>query len=115
MPTARFTAGFLSMGLKDDWKNAGKGVVKSFSGLGKAIVKSTRVGVDALYDKTSDEEKKTGEPKDNGLKKSWSKVGHSFGTTGKALGRALVGTAKVIVHVGEKKSAEGKSDDDKNN
>ena len=98
------------MGLKDDWKNAGKGIVKSFSGLGKAIVKSTRVGIDALYDKTSDEKKESDEPKKTGLKKSWSKVGHSFGKTGKAIGRAVVGTARVIVHVGEKKSAEKESD-----
>ena len=45
------------MSVKDNWKQTGKGVGKSFAGLGKAIAKSVKVGVDAqptTYAKTDD-------------------------------------------------------------
>ncbi|MBQ7173162.1 MAG: hypothetical protein IJR88_03510 [Clostridia bacterium] len=84
------------MSLKDDWKNTGKGIGKSFAGLGKAIVKSAKVGVDAVYDKASGETKDPNEPKETGLRQSWSEVGHSFGSAGKSLGKAAAGTAKKV-------------------
>ena len=82
------------MSLKDNWKEAGKGLGKSFAGLGKSIVKSAKVGVDAALDETPAEER---EPKETGLKEAWSDVGHSFGDTGKSLGKAFAGTAKKVV------------------
>ena len=79
------------MSLKDNWKDAGKGIGKSFAGLGKTIVKSVKVGVDnADEDSVPQEEKQD-------LKKSWSEVGHSFGSAGKSLGKAAAGTAKKVV------------------
>ncbi len=78
-----------TMSLKDNWKEAGKGLGKSFAGLGKSIVKSAKVGVDAALDETPADQ--------TGLKEAWSDVGHSFGDTGKSLGKAFAGTAKKVV------------------
>ncbi|MBQ7566908.1 MAG: hypothetical protein IJT18_07295 [Oscillospiraceae bacterium] len=75
------------MSLKDSWKETGKGIGKTFAGLGKAIVKSVEVGVDRA----------TGDDPENAatdLRESWSEVGHSFGKTGKSLGKAAAETAK---------------------
>ena len=95
------------MSLKDEWKNTGKGIGKSFTGLGKSIVKSVKTGVD----KVADEEQPA--PEGKGLKENWSEVGHSFGNAGKSLGRAAAGTAKKVVDaideaVDEKPAGEGK-------
>ena len=83
------------MSVKDNWKATGKGLGKSFAGLGKSIVQSAKVGMDrANGDVPLDED---GNPKQTNLKESWSKVGHSFGETGKSLGKAAAGTAKKVV------------------
>lgn len=95
------------MSVKDDWKNTGKGFGKSFTGLGKAIIKSAKVGINKLYDNTSGEEKDPNEPKETGLRESWSEVGHSFGYTGKSLGKAAAGTAKKVVDSIDGKPSEG--------
>lgn len=83
------------MSLKDKWKDAGKGMGESFSGLGKSIVKSAKVGVDNLAGEAPVDE--NGEKVESGLKENWKAVGKSFGHTGSALGKAFVGTAKKVV------------------
>ena len=78
------------MSLKDSWKEAGKGLGKSFAGAGKAILESARVGLDRAADDT---------PEDNGptgLKEKWSEVGHSFLKTGASLGKAAAETAERV-------------------
>ncbi|MBO4869179.1 MAG: hypothetical protein J5585_05665 [Clostridia bacterium] len=82
------------MGLKDDWKDTGKNLGKSFVGLGKSIIKSVEVGADKVLDEEKKDE--NGEPVPTGLRDSWSKVGHSFGEAGKSLGKAVAGTAKSV-------------------
>jgi len=82
------------MSLKDKWKKAGKGMGESFSGLGKSIVKSAKVGVDELNGEHPKDE--DGNPVDTGLKENWKAVGKSFGDTGAALGKAFAGTAKKV-------------------
>ncbi|MBQ9388424.1 MAG: hypothetical protein IJU01_07245 [Lachnospiraceae bacterium] len=82
------------MGLKDNWKDVGKGLGKSFAGLGKSIVKSVKEGANrATGDEPLDE---NGNPVRTDLRETWSEVGHSFGETGKALGKAAAGTAKKV-------------------
>lgn len=82
------------MSLKDNWKDTGKGLGKSFAGLGKSIVKSVKVGADKLLDEEPKDE--NGNVKPTNLKESWSEVGHSFGSTGKSLGKSVSGTAKKV-------------------
>lgn len=78
------------MSLKDNWKETGKGIGTSFASLGKSIVKSAKVGVDAVLNEDQEKQENTG------LKESWTEVGHNFGHAGKALGKAVVGTAKKV-------------------
>ena len=81
------------MSVKDNWKDAGKGIGKSFAGLGKSIVKSVKVGTDKILD----EEPENVETKEKkSLRDSWSEVGHSFGDTGRSLGKAVSGTARKV-------------------
>lgn len=82
------------MSVKDNWKNTGKGLGKSFAGVGKSIVKSVKVGADKILDEEPKDE--NGNVKPTGLKESWSEVGHNFGKTGKSLGKAVSGTAKKV-------------------
>lgn len=82
------------MSLRDEWAKAGKGMGKSFSGLGKSIVKSAKVGVDELNGEHPTDE--NGNPVGTGLKENWKDVGKTFGNTGKALGKAFAGTAKKV-------------------
>ena len=83
------------MSLGEKWKEAGKGMGESFSGLGKSIVKSAKVGVDNLAGEAPVDE--NGEKKESGLKENWKGVGRSFKHTGSALGKAFAGTAKKVV------------------
>ena len=84
------------MSLKDDWKAAGKGLGRSFAGLGKSIIKSVQVKTDraagAPQEETPD------------LRESWREVGRSFGETGLDLGRALAGTAEKAASAIENKT-----------
>ena len=82
------------MSVKDNWKNTGKGLGKSFAGVGKSIVKSVKVGADKILDEEPKDE--NGNVKPTGLKESWSEVGHNFGKTGKSFGKAVSGTAKKV-------------------
>jgi hypothetical protein len=82
------------MSVKDEWKNTGKGLGKSFTGLGKSIVRSVKVGAENILDERPKDE--NGNVAPTHLRESWSEVGHSFGNTGKALGRAAAGTAKKV-------------------
>lgn len=78
------------MAVKDEWKKTGKGIGQSFKSLGKSIVKSVKVGAERL-----DGDNKEAEKTD--LREAWSEVGHTFGDTGKHLGRAAAGTGKKVV------------------
>ena len=82
------------MSLKDKWKRFGKGMGKSFSGLGKSIVKSAKVGMDKLSEDEPAEKKEGQEQKP--LSENWKEVGKSFGETGVAFGAAVTGTAKKV-------------------
>lgn len=80
------------MSNKENWKEAGKSIGQSFAGLGKAILKTTRKGIDKVLD---DRPAEAGEG-DN-IKESWSEVGQSFGHAGRSFGKAVAGTATTVV------------------
>ena len=82
------------MSVKDNWKNTGKGLGKSFAGVGKSIIKSVKVGADRILDEEPRDE--NGNVVQTDLRESWSEVGHSFGNTGKSFGKAVSGTAKKV-------------------
>lgn len=82
------------MSVKDSWKDTGKGLGKSFAGLGKSIVKSVKVGADRILDEEPRDE--NGNVIQTDLRESWSEVGHNFGVAGKSLGKAVSGTARKV-------------------
>lgn len=82
------------MSLKDNWKDAGKNIGKSFAGLGKSIVKSVKTGADAILDDTPTEEEAN--ERRAAMKETWSEVGHSFGDAGVSLGKAAAKTAQTV-------------------
>ena len=77
-----------NMSVKDNWKDTGKGLGKSFAGLGKSIVQSVKVGKDKVLDKDTEDRPD--------LRESWKEVGESFGQAGKSFGKAMAGTAKKV-------------------
>ena len=79
------------MSLKDDWKEAGIGLGRSFAGAAQAVLRSAEVGLARAEDKTE-----ATQPEQPSLKESWTEVGHSFGDAGKALGKAAAGTARRV-------------------
>ena len=81
------------MSLKDSWKEAGKGLGKSFAGLGKTIIKSAEKGVDAIDPPPASDKPQQEED----LREDWKKVGKTFGETGKSLGKAFAGTARKVI------------------
>ena len=82
------------MSVKDKWKDTGKGLGKSFAGLGKSIIKSVKVGTDRILDEEPKDEQ--GNTVKTDLRETWSEVGHNFGQTGKSLGQAVSGTARKV-------------------
>ncbi|MCQ2428489.1 MAG: hypothetical protein MJ137_08895 [Clostridia bacterium] len=79
--------------LKDSWKLFGKGMGKSMSGLGKAILRSARAGIDSLDSKNG------GEPSAvdcESLKSNWKDVGKALGETAESFGKALGDTVESV-------------------
>lgn len=92
--------------LKDSWADFGKGMGKSMAGLGKAIIKSAKVGLDKADGTAAD-----GSGDD--LKKSWSDVGHSFGKTGASLGKAAKKTIDTVADSDKPEQSETELNDTK--
>lgn len=82
------------MSLKDKWKDTGINIGHTAAGLGKAIVKSVKVGAEKALDETPTDE--NGNEVPTGLREEWTRVGRSFGKTGRSLGQAAAGTAKKV-------------------
>ena len=82
------------MSLKDDWKDTGKNIGHTAVGLGRAILRSAKVGAEKVLDETPKDTRGNDMP--TGLRDEWSRVGRSFGMTGCSLGRAAAGTARKI-------------------
>lgn len=77
--------------LKENWEKVGKGLGSSFSNLGKAVIKTTKDGVDNVSDWACGEETK-GTTVD---KEEWASVGKGLGAAFRDLGKAVVKSAKV--------------------
>ena len=89
------------MGVKKEWKMVGIKTGRAFKDLGKAICKSTRVGVDKLDDKVSNNESS----EEYALKEDWKNVGHEMGDAGKQIGKAFSTTAKTVFTDEDEKNA----------
>ena len=95
------------MSLKDKWKDTGVNIGHTAAGLGKAIVRSVKVGAEKALDETPKDS--AGNEMPTGLRDEWSRVGRSFGKTGKSLGVAAAGTAKKVADAIDEADAEGEN------
>ena len=79
------------MSLKDSWKEAGKDLGKSFTGLGKSIVKAVEIGADKIAGDEEGAEKKTAE-----LKETWKDTADNFDRASDSFGDAVADTGKKV-------------------
>jgi len=82
-----------SVNLKDSWASFGKGLGRTMAGLGKALIRSARAGIDSLDSETG------GAPAEvdkQSLKENWKTVGRSFGDTAERLGKAIEDTVDSV-------------------
>ena len=88
------------MSTKEEWANTGKGIGKTVVGLGKALLKTVKVGAEKILDETPEE-------KEVPLKDTWSEVGQTIGNTGKSFGKAIANTARDLADlIDDEKPAE---------
>lgn len=90
------------MSLKEQWKNAGKGIGHAFANFGKSMATTAKVVLG--------KEERVDEEGNSTLKKSWTKTGKGFGEAGKGLGQAAVGTVDKIAGEEEEKKEETQED-----
>ena len=79
--------------LRDDWADFGKGMGKTFAGLGKSLVQTAKVGVNAASDWV-DGNKVDNTAEKQLVKEGWKNFGHSFVNTAEDFGKASVRTVK---------------------
>ena len=79
--------------LRDDWADFGKGMGKTFAGLGKSLVQTAKVGVNAASDWV-DGNKVDNTAEKQQVKEGWKNFGHSFVDTAEDFGKASVRTVK---------------------
>ncbi len=79
--------------LRDDWADFGKGMGNTFSGLGKSLVQTAKVGLNAASD-WIDGNKVDNTAEKQQVKEGWKNFGHSFVDTAEDFGKASVRTVK---------------------
>lgn len=79
--------------LRDDWADFGKDMGKTFAGLGKSLVQTAKVGVNAASD-WIDGNKVDNTAEKQQVKEGWKNFGHSFVDTAEDFGKASVRTVK---------------------
>ena len=92
--------------LKENWKGVGKGLGKTFSGLGKTLIKTAKVGLDKADDWAEGKEDDRSEATQS-MKDGWKEFGHNFVDTAEDLGKTSIKSAKK----GADKVEEWASDD----
>ena len=93
------------MGLKEDWKTAGKDAGTAFADLGKSLGKTAKV----VFTDDKNEAEENGHTK---LGNTWKETGKGFGEAGKSLGQASLHTVKKAVKPKKKATKKGIKKDD---
>ncbi len=83
------------MALKDDWKGTGKQLGGAFANLGKALIKTAKVGVDKAEAWAEGEDPGKAVPEQNVTNDG------TWRETGKELGGAFAGLGKTLLHTAE--------------
>jgi len=80
--------------LKNDWKVVGKGLGKTFSGLGKTLVKTAKVGIEKADDWAEGRENTDHSEEVKSMKEGWNAFGNNFVDSATDLGKTTVKTVK---------------------
>ena len=84
------------MALKDDWKDTGKDLGGAFTGLGKTLIRTAKVGVDKVNTWADGGDPKEAVPEENVTNDgSWRETGKDLGGAFAELGKTLLHTAKA--------------------
>ncbi len=79
------------MAMRDDWKETGKGLGNAFSGLGKSVIKSAKIGADKA-DTWANGEQQGENPS---MKEMWKETGSGLGHAFEGLGKTTVKAVKT--------------------
>ena len=80
--------------LKNDWKVVGKGLGKTFSGLGKTLVKTAKVGIEKADDWAEGRENTDHSAETQSMKEGWKAFGNDFVDSATDLGKTTVKSVK---------------------
>ncbi len=84
------------MALKDEWKKTGQELGDAFTGLGKSLVRTAKVGADMTQNWAEDRDLHEGIPQQNVTNDgSWQKTGRRMGDALEQLGKTVLHTAKT--------------------
>lgn len=83
------------MAIKDDWKDTGKQLGGAFANLGKALIKTAKVGVDKAEAWAEGEDPEKAVPEQNVTNDG------TWRETGRELGGAFAGLGKTLLHTAE--------------
>lgn len=73
--------------LKSEWKVVGAGLGKTFTGLGKTLIKTAKVGVEKMDDWAEDREGVDHSAQTESMKEGWKTFGADFVDSAKAVGK----------------------------
>ena len=73
--------------LKSEWKVVGAGLGKTFTGLGKTLIKTAKVGVEKMDDWAEDREGVDHSAETESMKEGWKTFGADFVDSAKAVGK----------------------------
>ena len=87
----------LSDCLKEEWKGVGKGLGKTFSGLGKTLIRTGKLGLEKADDWAEGREGVDHSAETAAMKEGWTNFGNDFVDSAKGVGKTTVKSVKTGV------------------
>ena len=84
-------------GLKEEWKGVGKGLGKTFSGLGKTLIRTGKLGLEKADDWAEGREGVDHSADTAAMKEGWTNFGNDFVDSAKGVGKTTVKSVKTGV------------------
>ena len=80
--------------LKSEWRDVGRGLGKTFSGLGKTLVKTAKIGLEKADDWAEGREGVDHSVETQAMKEGWTAFGNNFVDSATDLGKTTVKSVK---------------------
>ena len=80
--------------LKSEWRDVGRGLGKTFSGLGKTLVKTAKIGLEKADDWAEGREGVDHSAETQAMKEGWTAIGNNFVDSATDLGKTTVKSVK---------------------